>query len=219
METYLVLIGLIILLLIPTLNYNFKILLILILSYLLFYPEKRQYLYDAIGIDKMNRKINDPNQINNQLNILFNEGNNILKELRQYKKNNKPVYLSIKISWKKLKNIADLIINNPSLTYPQHYYSILKEQRKLILNQMSSLIINSEAVNIKEISSQIDGTLPFDAHIRSIIRKMNIIIDNIFKIIIININEKWELNPSVEISPVDINSPEPYNQDSLDIII
>jgi hypothetical protein len=219
METYLILIGLIILLLVPTLNYNFKIIFIIILLYLLIFPDKREFLYNSIGIDNMKKKFNDPHQITGKLNMLFTEGDNNIKELKQYRKKNKSLYLSIKIAWKNLKRISEMLISNPSLTYPQHYYSILKEQRKIILNQLSSLIINSEVVNIKEISSKIESLLPFDVHIRSIIRKMSIVIDNILSIIIRDINEKWELNPSIQISPVDINSPEPYNQDSLDIII
>jgi hypothetical protein len=215
MNTNFILIVLIIFLGLPVINYNFKILFIIILAYLLFYPEHRKLLYDNIGIDKMMKKndIPDPNQKINKLNELLLEGKNIIKELRQYKKDNLGVYTSIKLAWKKIEKIAHTIIENPLITYPHHLYSILKDKRQFILDQMSGLIVSIKPYNLKELSSRYERTLPLDVHIRSHIRKITIVMDYILEIIQNNINEKWNLYPSTEISPVDIDfkSPEPYN--------
>jgi hypothetical protein len=213
MNTNFILIILIILLGLPVINYNFKILFIIILAYLLFYPEHRKLLYDNIGINNMKKQTEDPNQNVNKLNGLLLEGKSIIKELKQYKKDNPRVYLSIKLAWKKIEKITMTIIENPSITYPHHLYSILKDKRQLILEQMSALIVGIKAYNLKELSSRYERTLPLDVHIRSHIRKITIVMDYILEIIKNNINETWNLNPNTEISPVDIDfkSPEPYN--------
>ena len=110
MNTNFILIISIILLGLPVINYNFKIVFIIILAYLLFYPEHRQLLYDNIGINYMKKQTEDPNQNVNKLNGLLLEGKSIIKELKQYKKTNPRVYLSIKLSWKKIENISKQII-------------------------------------------------------------------------------------------------------------
>jgi hypothetical protein len=213
MNTDFILIVLIILLGLPLINYNFKIVFIIILAYLFFYPDHRQLLYDNIGIDKMMKKTDDPKQNFNRLSGLLLEGKNIIKELKQYKTSNLGVYTSIKLSWKKIEKISTTIIENPSITYPHHLYSILKDKRQLILDQMGALIVGIKPYNLKELSSSYERTLPLDVHIRSLIRKITIVMDYILEIIQTNINHKWVLNPSTEISPVDIDfhSPEPYN--------
>jgi hypothetical protein len=210
-----ILISLIILLFLPTINYNFKIIFAIFLIYLLIYPEHRKILYNNINIKE---NIQDPNQINNKLNILLNEGKNIIKELKQY---NSPIYLSIKFSWKKITKISNLISQNQSISYPHHLYTILKDQKYFILNQISSIIINTEPLNISERTLLIDRTLPLDKHIRYIIRKLNVVIDNILKIISTDINNNWINNTSTEISPVDLdfNNPEPYNYNQSNLII
>ncbi len=212
----LILITLIIILFLPVINYNFKIIFGIFFIYLLIYPEHRTLLYNNIKKNETNTK--DPNQINNKLSILLDEGKNVIKELKQYKS---PLYLSIKNSWKKITKISKLIIENQSITYPQHLYTILKDQKLFILNQISSIIINIESLNIKERSLKYDRTLPLDEHIRYINRKLSHIIDNILNIISTNINDNWNINPSNEISPVDmdLNAPEPYNykQNILDV--
>lgn len=224
MNTNFILIGLIILLGLPVINYNFKILFIIILAYLLFFPEERKLLYDNLGIESMkkNKEDSDPNQNINKLKTMVDEGNTIIKELKQYKKTNPRVYLSIKLSWKKIENISKQIIENSLLTYPHHLYTILKDQRQFILNQMSGMIVAIKPYTMKELSGKYERTLPIDVHIRSIIRKISIVIDYILEIVKNNINNNWSVNPSTEISPVDIDfkSPEPYNnQCPLDPII
>ena len=213
MNTNFILIILIILLGLPLINYNFKILFIITLAYLLFYPEHRQLLYDNIGIGNMMKQTDDPNQKVNKLNELLLEGKNIIKELKQYKKANLGVYTSIKLSWKKIEKLSTTIIENPLITYPHHLYSILKDKRQFILDQMGALIVSIKPYNLKELSARYERTLPLDVHIRSQIRKITIVMDYILEIIQNNINNKWNLNPSTEISPVDIDfkSPEPYN--------
>jgi hypothetical protein len=225
MFTELVLVGLIILLGLPVLNYNFKILFIIILGYLLFYPDHREMLYNNLGIKDMKKNINEQGQNNNQINQktkltkLLDEGRSIIKELKQYKKQKSNLYSSIKLSWKKMDKITNTIIQNPLLTYPHHLYSILKEQRNFILNQMTAILINTEPVNISESSMKYDRTLPLDVHIRSLIRKISVVSDYILEIIQNIINNNWLINPSTEISPVDMDfkSPEPYQSNNLDI--
>ena len=213
-----ILITLIIILFLPVINYNFKIIFAIFFIYLLVYPEQRTLLYNNLNNRKKENIINDPNQINNKLNILLDEGKNVIKELKQYKS---PLYLSIKFSWKKITKISKLIIQNQSIAYPQNLYSILKDQKLFILNQISSIIINNEAFDIKERTLVFDRTLPLDEHIRYINRKLNVVIDNILNIISTNINDNWNINPSNEISPVDmdLNAPEPsnYKQNMLDV--
>jgi hypothetical protein len=62
-----ILMGLLILLLIPTLNYNFKIIFIIIIVYLIFFPDKRTKLYENLGFDKRIDNKKDPEQIYNKL--------------------------------------------------------------------------------------------------------------------------------------------------------
>ncbi len=215
MENYLI--GLILLLLLSIFNFNFKIVFVIILVYLLLFPDKRNMLYNTLNIDQMRKKTDDNN--NNQITILFNEGDLNIKSLKQYRKSSPTLYLSIKNAWKGVKKNVEMIINNPRLTHPDHYYTILKDQRLIILNQMSALITNLEATNLKEITGIKDRSLPLDTHIRSLIRKMDLILGHILEIISENINKKWEMYPNTEINPIDNNSPEPYNQNVLDPII
>ncbi len=217
MENYLI--GIILLLLLSIFNYNFKIILVIILLYLLFFPDKRDILYKSLNMDKMKKNTDDIHNNQNQISILFTEGDLNIKSLKQYRKSSPSLYLSIKNTWKSFKKNTEMIINNPRLTHPDHYYTILKDQRLIILNQMSALITNLEATNLKEITGTKDRTLPLDTHIRSIIRKMDLILGHILEIISENINKKWEMYPNTEINPVDNNSPEPYNQNILDPII
>jgi hypothetical protein len=217
--------GLLILLLIPTLNYNFKIIFIIIIGYFILFPDKRAILYnnlsENLGLDKhkQENKKKDPNKIGNKLDILFMEGTEIIKELKTYKKANPPVYLSIKIAWGNFQKLSESIFINENMTYPQHIFSTLEEKRKLILNQMSSIIVNLESSNLQESSLTINRTLPLDNHIRILIRKMTVVLNHILDILSKEINKKWETTPYMEISPVEWNSPKPYNQDNLDIII
>lgn len=213
MNTEFILIFFIILLALPVINYNFKILFIIILAYLLFFPEERKMLYNSFGVDKMKKKIDDPNQNIIKLSGLILEGKNIFKELKQYKKDNPDVYLSIKLSWKKIEKISDTIIQNPFITYPHHLYSILKDKKEFILTQMNAMIVNIKPYTTKELTSTSERTLPIDSHIRSLIRKITIVMDYILEIVKNNINNVWAVYPSSEISPVDIDSksPEPYN--------
>jgi hypothetical protein len=227
MFTNLVLLGLIILLGLPVLNYNFKIIFIIFLGYLLIYPDHREMLYNNLGIENMRKNADETNKTKNQsqsqssqLLVLINEGKNIIKELKQYKKTNSSLYLSVKLSWRKIEKLSNTIIQNPLITYPHHLYSILKDQRKFILSQMSAILINTEPANIKELSSRYERTLPLDVHIRSLIRKISVVMDHILEMVKNNINNNWIVNPNSEISPVDIDikSPEAYQPNDLDII-
>lgn len=216
-----VLFGLLILLLIPTLNYNFKIIFIIIIGYFIVFPDKRNILTEQLGIDKnkYEKKRRDPNKIGNKLDILFNEGTQIIKELKPYKKTNPPIYLSIKIAWNNFQKLSESLFINDNMTYPHHIFSTLEEKRKVILNQMSAIIVNLESSNLHETSLTINRTLPLDNHVRILIRKMTVVLNHILDILSKEINKKWENTPYMEISPVEWNSPKPYNQDNNDIMI
>ncbi len=215
--------GLLIILLIPTLNYNFKIIFIIIIGYLILFPDKRTILYnnlsENLGLDKRKNDKKDPNKIGNKLNILFMEGTQIIKELKPYKKTNPPVYLSIKLAWYNFQKLSESLFMNDNMTYPHHIFSTLEEKRKVILNQMSAIIVNLESSNLHETSMTINRTLPLDNHVRILIRKMTVVLNHILDILSQQINKKWENSPYIEISPVEWNSPKAYNQDNLDIII
>jgi hypothetical protein len=219
----LILFGLLILLLIPTLNYNFKIIFIIIIGYLILFPDKRTTLYnnlsDNLGIDKKPNDKIDPHQIHNKISILCSEGTQIIKELKTYKKTNQPVYLSIKMAWNNFHKLADSLFTNNNLTYPHHIFSTLEEERKIILNQMSAMIVNLESTNLLESSLTKNRNLPLDNHIRILIRKMTIVLNHILDLLSKEINKKWENRPYMEISPVHWNAPKAYNQEKHDIII
>jgi hypothetical protein len=215
--------GLLIILLIPTLNYNFKIIFIIIIGYLILFPDKRTFIYnnlnETLGIDKRKTDKRDPTKIGNKLDILFVEGSEIIKELKNYKKSNQPAYSSIKLAWNNFQKLSESLFTNDNMTYPQHVFSTLVEKRKLILNQMSAMIVNIESSNLQESSLRINRTLPLDNHMRILIRKMTIVLNHILDIVSNEINKKWETSPYMEISPVEWNSPKAYNQDQFDIII
>ncbi len=207
----LILIILLLLAGLPLINYNFKIVFVIIIGYLLLFPEQRTLLIEQINSEKKKNNVIDPEQKINKLNILINEGNNLIKELKIYKKTRKALYLSIKLSWSKLSKLSINIIENPTQTFQHHIFSTLIDQRKFINEQMAAIIVGLEPLNIKENTLTIDPTLPQDQHIRILIRKMNIVLDNIFEIIKNQINLAWNANPSTEISPIEWGNPEPYN--------
>ena len=191
-----VLIGIFILLVLSISNYNFKILFTLILGYLIFFPEKRQYLYSTVNnVTK-----------ESEIDILFKEGDDNIGKLHQY---NQKIYKKIKANWKKFKSTTQMLLDNSNLTYQHQHYSILKDLQTELLNDMSALIVSLKPESIQEITGTVDRTLPLDVHIRSVIRKMDFIINNILTIISTKINETWDKYPSTEISPIDINAPEP----------
>lgn len=85
----LILIILLLLAGLPLINYNFKIIFVIIIGYLLLFPEQRNILINQINSEKKNNKIIDPEQKINKLNTLINEGNKLIKELKIYKKETK----------------------------------------------------------------------------------------------------------------------------------
>ena len=234
MENNFILIILLIIIGLPMINYNFRLLIVILIGYLLIFPEQRIMLYKNLGLDKLNalniidnsyknlNNKNDDKKYQSQsksLSILYEEGNEIIKQLKNYKKENRTVYLSIKLTWKKLMKLTNTILLNQSMTYPHQLFSILLEQRKYILNQMSAMIISLEPLNLQENTLTKERTLPLDTHIRILIRKLDIIINYILDIVKTYINYKWNENPYLEISPVELNTPQGYNQNKLDIVI
>ena len=234
MENNFILIILLIIIGLPMINYNFRLLIVILIGYLLIFPEQRIIFYKNLGLDKLNTlniidnsyknlsNKNDDNKYQSQsksLSILYDEGNEIIKQLKNYKKENRTVYLSIKLTWKKLIKLANTILLNQSMTYPHQLFGILLEQRKYILNQMSAMIVSLEPLNLQENTLTKERTLPLDTHIRSLIRKMDVIINYILEIVKKYINYKWNENPYLEISPVELNTPQGYNQNQLDIVI
>jgi hypothetical protein len=205
----------------PVINYNFRIIFLIILLYYFYYPKERDKLLDIIQSQKYSKTGNSSleDKKSNNLVILLEEGNSIIKELKQYKKVNKENYYLIKDSWSNIKNLVNIISSNSLLTYPHHLFSSLKDERVKLLNNMSSLIISNPALDLTENTLTKDRTLPLDNHIRILIRKISVVLDNIFNIIQNIINTKWDEMPYIEINPVEWNTPEGYNQNKLDVII
>jgi hypothetical protein len=109
MNTDIILISFLIILGLPLLQYDFRLLIIIILIYFLVFPEKRNSIYDNL-IKNENIPING--EKNNNLNILYQEGNSIVKELKTYKKTNSLIYQSIKASWKNFVKLSQSVMNN-----------------------------------------------------------------------------------------------------------
>ncbi len=220
----LILIGVLILIVLPLLNYNFRIIFVILIGYLIIFPERRNTIYMIINKIK-SKNINTDETVgplkssSDKYNKLCNEGDQLLKELKKYKRDESNVYLSIKISWKKFKKLSNLLLSDTNITYPQHLFSTLIDQRKYILNQMSAMIIDLEALNLKESTLTKDRTLPLDAGLRIIIRKTDVVLNYILNIIKNKINTDWSEKPYTEISPVEWGFPQAYNQNKLDIII
>ena len=217
----LILIAKLILVGLPLLNNNFRIIIALIVVYLIIFPERRDLLYKFIHTQQNNQSISKQPELSVAFkdNILYNEGDELVKELKKYKSEDSNIYLSIKISWKKFKKLSILLLSNTAVTYPHQIFSTLVDQRKYILNQMSAMIINSEPINLRESTLTKDRTLPLDTHIRIIIRKMDVILNHVLNNIKNKINIKWLENPYIEISPVEWNEPQAHNQNMLDIIL
>jgi hypothetical protein len=216
MNTDIILISFLIILGLPLLQYDFRLLIIIILIYFLVFPEKRNSIYDNL-IKNENIPING--EKNNNLNILYQEGNSIVKELKTYKKTNSLIYQSIKASWKNFVKLSQSVMNNTKNTYQHHVFSTLVDQRKYILNQMSALIVSSEALNLHENTLTKQRDLPLDTRIRILIRKMITVFDLILDIVKNQINSVWNENTYNELSPVEWNTPQGYNQNNLDPII
>ena len=233
-----ILIVLLIIIGFPMIKYDFRLLIVILIGYMLIFPEKRIIFYQILGLDKLNTlnildnsykniinkndnlNNNNNDKINNKsLSVLYGEGNAIIKELKNYKKDNRTMYLSVKLTWKKLIKLTNTILSNQSMTFPHQLFGILLEQRKYILNQMSGMIVSLEPLNLQENTLTKERTLPLDTHIRILIRKFDMIINYILDIVKSYINYKWNENPYLEISPVELNTPQGYNQNKLDIVI
>jgi hypothetical protein len=157
---------------------------------------------------------------NKQVKVLYKEGNSILHELKSHRTNaNQTIFISIKNAWKRFIKLSQSIIDNKKATYQHHYFSTLIDLRKFILNQMSALIVSSKTISLHENTLMKERTLPMDTHIRILIRKMGIVINNILDITKISINENWHENPYSELSPVEWQEPQGYNQNTMDPII
>jgi hypothetical protein len=210
-STDLILIGLLIVIGLPVLQYDFRMMVIIMIIFLLIFPDKRDTLYKSLGIENLKKKSSSSHKETKQINILYEEGGSILKELKMYGKKNPSVYLSIKLTWKKFMNISDSIFNNKIGTYQHHLFSTLVDQRKYILNQMSAMILSLDTVSIRESTLTKERTLPLDNHVRILIRKMSTVLDMILEIIKNHINDRWNENPYVENSPVEWGMPQAYN--------
>jgi hypothetical protein len=233
MPTDFILICLLILIGLPVLQYDFRLVIIILILFLLIFQDKRKelsdYIYKTIDINRYKNK-NSNNKTNgrnnnemNRLNILYNEGTSIIKSLKKilntYSKNSQSVYLSIKLTWKKFVKLSQTIMINKNGTYQHHLFITLVDQRKFILNQMSALIVGLDTVSLKESTLTKDRTLPLDNYIRVSIRKLSTVFDIILEIIKNNINARWHEDPYTENSPVEWNTPQAYNQPILDTII
>ena len=151
LSTEIILIILLLLVGLPLINYNFKIIFVIIIGYVLLFPEQRILLTNQINqiIDvgnnntitnknknkNKNNRINDPEQNINKLNILINNGDKIIKELKMYKginnTNNKSVYLSIKLSWKNLSKLALNIVEKKKSNISTSYFFDINRSTKI----------------------------------------------------------------------------------------
>jgi hypothetical protein len=115
--------------------------------------------------------------------------------------------------------LSQSVMNNTKNTYQHHVFSTLVDQRKYVLNQMASLIVSNETLNIHENTLTKQRDLPLDTHIRVLIRKMITIFDLILDMVKNQINSVWSENTYNELSPVEWNTPQAYNQNNLDPLI
>ena len=210
-STDIILIGLLIVIGLPVLQYDFRMMVIIMIIFLLIFPDKRDTLYKSLGIENLQKKSSSGNQETKKINVLYEEGGNILKELKTYADQAPSVFLSIKLTWKKFMKISESILNNKIGTYQHHLFTTLVDQRQYILNQMSAMILSLDTVSIRESTLTKDRTLPLDNHVRILIRKMSTVLDMILEIIKNIINDKWHENPYVENSPVEWGMPQAYN--------
>jgi hypothetical protein len=216
MDTDILLISFLIIIGLPLIQYNFRLVIIIIVIYFLIFPEKRNSIYNNLNISKKNTNNGDYDM---NMNVLYQEGNSIMKELKKFKKTNSLIYQSIKTTWKNFIKLSQSVMNNTKNTYQHHVFSTLVDQRKYILNQMSALIVSNETLNLQENTLTKQRDLPLDTHIRVLIRKMITVFDLILDMVKNQINTVWSENTYNELSPVEWNTPQAYNQNNLDPII
>lgn len=216
MDTDILLISFLIIIGLPLIQYNFRLVIIIIVIYFLIFPEKRNSIYNNLNISKKNTNNGDYDM---NMNVLYQEGNFIMKELKKFKKTNSLIYQSIKTTWKNFIKLSQSVMNNTKNTYQHHVFSTLVDQRKYILNQMSALIVSNETLNLQENTLTKQRDLPLDTHIRVLIRKMITVFDLILDMVKNQINTVWSENTYNELSPVEWNTPQAYNQNNLDPII
>ncbi len=216
MDIDIILISFLIIIGLPLIQYNFRLVIIIIVIYFLIFPEKRNSIYNNLNISKKNTNNGDYDM---NMNVLYQEGNSIMKELKKFKKTNSLIYQSIKTTWKNFIKLSQSVMNNKKNTYQHHVFSTLVDQRKYILNQMSALIVSNETLNLQENTLTKQRDLPLDTHIRVLIRKMITVFDLILDMVKNQINTVWSENTYNELSPVEWNTPQAYNQNNLDPII
>lgn len=212
------LLGLIILGL-PLLGYDFKLLVIGLLVFFLSFPEQREKILGSSLIRGLQKKIIESGKdMASQPNlVLAGEGDIIINKLGLLKFNNRRIkgqLVSINKCWKNFKKLIKTVLDQKSsLPYPHHHFETLKDLRKNLLNQISSLIVGSSPDVIRERTLLKDRTLPRDEKIRTLLRKMNFVLDQLMVILEKNINQEWKQNPYTEINPVHWSAPQAYDKD------
>jgi hypothetical protein len=216
METEIFLLVTLIALSLPFLGYNVKLIIIALLVFFLCYPEQREKILNNSIIKETYQKLKESNEgiSSNLETILIKEGNLIIQDLQKLKlkKPLKGQFISIQITWNNFIKLIKQVLNNSKMPYPHHHYETLKDHRKRLLNQLSSLIVGSSP----------DSTtfnLSRDEKIREFIKKMEYIIYQIILLLEKRINDEWSSTPYNKINQVQWVGPQPYDKDDSETIL
>lgn len=187
----------------PLLNYNFRILLSLIIVYLIFFPESKTKLLDNLGYNE----IKEANKIQNpKSNFLYQKGTKELElnlgQLKPFLKT-KTQFILIEDTWKQIIDLSRMILDNPDITYPHHHFDTFQKQKNLMIKSISELIPQTPSIHLFETTLTKDRTLFLDQIVRKITRRMIYISDQLEEILKKEINHRWDQNPYSEISPVE----------------
>jgi hypothetical protein len=214
MNIELILLGILIILSLPLIGYNMKIIIIAILIFFLCYPEQRANILNNPIIKETYKKIKgglkEGLKGNSNVSILIDEGDTVILSLNELKLK-KPLngqLTPIHITWNNFVKLIKKIFNSESssdMAYSHHHYETLRDHRKKLLNQLSSLIVASSPGK--------------DEKIRLTIKKMSYITDQLMLLLENKINGVWDNNPYNKINPVQWMSPQPYDKDDVETIL
>jgi hypothetical protein len=208
MNTELILLGILLILSLPILGYNIKLVIIALLVFFLCYPEQREKILNNPIIKTTFQKIKDVNNsiLPNKYMTLIGEGNSIIKDLDKLrlKQPLKGQLVSIHITWNSFVKLIKLVLDeNNNKVYLHHHYDTLKDHRKNILNQLTGLIVGSSPGK--------------DEKIRKIIKKVTNVIHQLMLLLEKRINDEWYRNPHNKISQIQWIGPQPYDKDDIEV--
>lgn len=224
MNIEIILIVCIIILGLPFLGYDLKLLLLGLMIFLLAFPEQREKIWNSKIVKETYQSIQESQQgaSSREEIVLIKEGNVLIKNLGKIKfsKRLKGQLVSIKLTWKNYSSLAKSLREQKTLVaYPHHHYETLKDLRKTLLNHLSSLIVGSTPGSVKERTLLKDRTLAQDEKVRQLIRRFEYVLDRIMRLLEKEINEEWKKNPYLEINPVQWTGPQPYDKDDHETIL